>query len=237
MVITARRRRLLEVARNLPHRAAQPDPARRADDDEKTEGQPREGDRLPRLRRRELSRIGHFRRRDAQSLVHQFHVPRACGQISLEVDALGRDGVCGDEADEIVLDPVGDVVIVRGELVEDGPEILTSRRADGRGQVLRGIVVCLPLGDPRIGELRLHHQPAHRVAAGQVIGAQAAYRRAHLERGGLRRFGPGHGLAETRDHREARQDPETEQEREADRNQDGDALSHVRSARAADPSS
>src|SRR5207237_9946511 len=83
-----------------------------------------------------------------------------------------------------------------------------------------------PLAVTRRARPWLEHEPAPGIAARQVIGAQAAHRGPDLERRGVRRLRPAHGLAEARDHGEAGQHPEAEEEREADRDQDRYALSH-----------
>src|SRR5438552_3687128 len=149
-------------------------------------------------------------------------------QVLLEVDALRRHRIRLDQAEELVLDPIGDLAVMRIQLFEQSPEVATPRRVRRGGEVLGGGIVRLALGRPRVDETRLEHEPAHRIAARQVVGPQAPNGRADLERRGLRRIRPAHGLAEARDHGEAGEHPEAEEEREADRDEYGYAFSHRR---------
>ena len=225
--------RVLEVLCDLADGAAQPYAARRADDHEEGEGQPGEADGLPRLRLGVASRLRHLGRREPERLVDVLQVDRTSTQVLLEVRALRLGRIGPDEPEELVLDPIGHVAVVRVELLQDGPELRMPGRARRGGEMLGGVVVCLPLGRPRVDQTRLEHEAAHRIAARQVVGAQAAHRGPDFERRGLRRLRPAHRLAEARDHGEAGQHPEAEEEREADRDQDRYPLPHWGSQKGA----
>ena len=220
--------RVLEVLGDLADGAAQPYAAGRADDHEQGERQPGQRDRLPCLRLGVLRRLRHLRGRDPERLIDELQIERASTQVLLEVDALRRHRIRLDQAEELVLDPIGDLAVMRIQLFEQSPEVATPRRVRRGGEVLGGGIVRLALGRPRVDETRLEHEPAHRIAARQVVGPQAPNGRADLERRGLRRLRPAHGLAEARDHGEAGEHPEAEEEREADRDEYGYAFSHRR---------